>query len=92
MPKRSKLEMLADIISVIQKKNGKAKPTHILYGANLSYTTMKECLSLLLQKNLIKKVKEGNRTYYVATRKGYEFLNEFRRLKKFTEAFGVSFD
>ena len=77
-----------DIIFLIQEK-GKAKPTHILYQANLSHKALNEYLEFLLSKDLIKKVEKKGRTFYELTEKGYDHINEFRRVKKLTEAFGI---
>ena len=78
-----------DIIFLIQKKE-RAKPTHILYGANLSHKALNEYLKLLMENKLIKEVKENEHTVYKLTEKGYESINEFRRVKGLTEAFGIS--
>ena len=87
--RRSKIVILKDILHVIQKKDGKAKPTHILYGANLSHDRLKEYLEKLLKDGFIEKVGEGRNTYYLITMKGREFLAEFKKIQKFSEAFGI---
>jgi predicted transcriptional regulator len=79
-----------DILFLVQKEGGKAKPTHIMYGANLSHSALKEYLDLLVSKNFIKEVKKKKRTLYELTDKGYEFINQSRKIKKLTEAFGIS--
>jgi predicted transcriptional regulator len=87
--KRSKLQIFMDILCLIQKENGKAKPTRILYGANLSHSSLKEYLNYLVSNGFVEEVKEDNRTLYALTEKGYSFINEFRRMKRLTEAFGL---
>ena len=88
--KRSKLSIYMDILRLIQNEGGKAKPTRILYGANLSYTALKEYLDVLLSIGLIEKVTEKDRVFYKLTKKGYEFINKFREIKRLTEAFGLT--
>jgi len=51
--RRSKLEVIMDIMFLIQSKGDKVKPTHILYGANLSHGVLKENLDLLISKGFI---------------------------------------
>jgi len=87
--RRSKLSILWDILHTIQKKDGKAKPTHILYGANLSHDRLKGYLEKLMQDGFIEKVTEGRNTYYLLTKKGNEFLMEFRKIQKLSDAFGI---
>ena len=88
--KRSKLTIFMDILRLIQNQGGKSKPTRILYGANLSYTALKEYLDVLVNIGLIEKVTEKNHDFYKLTKKGYEFINKFREIKRLTEAFGLT--
>lgn len=78
-----------DILILIQKESGKAKPTRILYGANLSHSSLKEYLNYLTSNGFLEEVKKDDRTMYALTEKGYGFINEFRRMKRLTEAFGL---
>jgi predicted transcriptional regulator len=79
-----------DILRLIQNEGGKVKPTRILYGANLSHAALKEYLNSLEEKGLIEKVSENKHAYYRINQKGLEFVSEFRKIKKLTEAFGIS--
>jgi predicted transcriptional regulator len=50
---------------------------------------LKEYLNTLLQKGFIEVVVEKNRTYYRITDKGINFLNEFRKMEKLAQMFGL---
>ena len=87
--KRSKLQIFMDILFLIQSEKGKARPTRILYGANLSHSSLKEYLNMLLSNGFVKEVKDNKHSLYALTKKGYEFINESRKIKRLTEAFGI---
>jgi predicted transcriptional regulator len=87
--KRTRLEIIRDILEVIKSRNGKIKPTHILYKSNLSYSMMEEYLDELKEKGFVTETeKEGNKTYKI-TEKGMEFLNKYSIVANFTESFGL---
>ena len=67
-----------------------AGPTKILYAANLSHDRMKQYIDELLEKELIveQEPESSNRTYFL-TEKGREFLREYVRIERFSEAFGI---
>jgi len=46
-------------------------------------------LNELKEKGLIKEVREEGAVKYFLTKKGFEFLSEFRRIERFAEAFGI---
>ena len=88
---RSKMRILADMMRAIQSEGEEgAGPTKILYTANLSHDRLKQYIDELVNKELI--VEEdpdsNNRTYFL-TEKGREFLREFIRIERFSEAFGI---
>jgi predicted transcriptional regulator len=85
---RSKGRIFADILRVV-KQEGSAKPTHILYKANLSHDRLTKYLSLLEESQLLIKEVEGEKTEYSITAKGERFLVEFRRMEQFADAFGL---
>ena len=87
--KRTKIEIIRDILTVIKNKNGKVKPTHILYKSNLSYQMMDEYLTELKKGSLIieKQAKKG-RTYLL-TNKGFRFLDQYSLISDFMISFGL---
>jgi predicted transcriptional regulator len=89
--KRSRLEVIADIIRIINEKNGKIKPTHLMYKANLSHKTMKGYLAELMKNELVKqqKAEEGKKVLIVITDKGKEFNLKYSKIREFEETFGL---
>lgn len=70
---RSRLEIVADILCVVNGNNG-ARKTRIMYQANLSYKLLTRYLKDIVEAGL---VRFGSRNYYALTRKGREFLRRF---------------
>ncbi|MFA5992712.1 MAG: winged helix-turn-helix domain-containing protein [Candidatus Pacearchaeota archaeon] len=87
--KRNKLEIIRDILEVIRQKNGRIKPTHILYKSNLSHQMMEEYLGDLIQKKFINELKTETGKTYTITDKGINYLNKYRLIAEFTESFGI---
>jgi predicted transcriptional regulator len=87
--RRSKAQIYLDILTSVQRKNGKIKKTHIMYNANLTHDRLEEYLDVLLLNGFLEKSNTKNETFYTLTKKGYDFLMEIRKLKKMSEAFGV---
>ena len=87
--KRTRLEIIKDILLVIKNQNGKIKPTHILYKSNLSYSMMEEYLTELLSKQFIEEKKSAKGKNYAITQKGLKFLEEYNRILDFTSSFGL---
>ena len=87
--KRNRLEIIRDILKVIRDRNGRIKPTHILYKSNLSYQMMEEYLTELKGKEFIveKKTKTG-RTFEI-TAKGLQYLEKYNLITEFTNSFGL---
>ena len=87
--KRSRTDIIHDIIMSIQRKNGRIKPTHLMYKANLSYKQMSSYLEELMEKELISKTTEKRSTYFIITEKGYNFAQQIMEMKKFEKTFGL---
>lgn len=91
--RRSRLELIFDILAAIQNKGGKIKPTHLMYKSNLSHKLLTNYMNELILKEmiLIEEVKKKRTTSKMVhiTDKGLGFLEEFRRMKEFTGAFGL---
>ncbi len=87
--KRDKLQIIFDILVAIQKKRGRIKPTHLLYKSNLSYKRMNIYLEELMKQGLIQKEFDEDNKFYVITNKGNIFVQEFMRIREFTNSFGL---
>lgn len=87
--KRTRLEIIRDMLQVIKDRNGKIKPTHILYKSNLSHEMMSVYLQELMEKGFVVEHsgKEGKR--YSVTERGVEFLSKYHEIVEFTEGFGL---
>jgi predicted transcriptional regulator len=84
---RSQLRIYVDIMLVIQRENNEAKPTRILYGANLSHDRLVKYLEELRQLDVIHESGTEDKVYSL-TQKGIDFMNNFRRVESFANAFG----
>ncbi len=74
---RSKLDIVADILSVVGQNPMK---TQIMYQANLSYKVLQKYLLKMTSASLIK-FKEEERCYAL-TSKGNEFLKNYEKYSK----------
>jgi len=88
--RRSRIQILVDILKLIQRKGGTAKSTHILYGANLSHKRLKLHLEDLIDSDFIEIVSLRGKKYYKITTKGKKFIIEYRKIQEISDAFGVS--
>jgi predicted transcriptional regulator len=88
---RSKVRILADMMRAIQSEGEDgAGPTKILYAANLSHDRLTQYIDELIEKELIHDLElEANTRTYVLTEKGREFLQEYRKIERFSQAFGI---
>jgi predicted transcriptional regulator len=87
---RSQMKIYVDIMRVIQREENRAKPTRILYGANLSYDRLLKHLDELKTLGVIEEIVESDDRFYGLTQKGIEFLNQFRAVERFATAFGFA--
>ena len=87
--RRSQLQIYADILRLVQKRGGLVKPTHILYGANLSHARLTKHLKWLTTEGFIAEDRSSGHKLYKLTAKGKSFLNEFKKIEDFSSAFGV---
>jgi len=84
---RSQFRIYVDIMSVIQRESNEAKPTRILYGANLSHDRLVKYLEELKTLGVIQEIGTDEKVYGL-TQKGIEFMNNFKRVESFASAFG----
>ena len=87
--KRTRVDIIEDMLSSIISKGGRIKPTHLMYKSNMSHGQMKTYLDDLVQKELVKKVKERHYDYVIITDKGHEFVQKLKQMREFERAFGL---
>ncbi len=87
--KRERLEVIKDILESIRGTRS-IKPTRLLYASNLSPQMFKEYINELIKKEFIKiDIDEKEKKTFSLTKKGYEFLQEYRVIERFVENFGL---
>jgi predicted transcriptional regulator len=88
--RRSKLEIHIDILRALAY-HGRLKPTHITYKANVNCSALKECLSFLLQRNLVKEQtiskRRKKRKVYCITELGLTALRNVKEINKALHVF-----
>lgn len=87
--KRERLEVIRDILEAIMQGRN-IKPTRLLYASNLSPQMFKDYINELLGKGFIKleNYEDGKKTFSL-TKKGQDFLQEYRVIQNFIENFGL---
>lgn len=86
---RSKVAIYADILEVIDENGGRASPTQILTGANLSHGRLIMHLERLMEAGLVREEREEERRAYHMTDEGLNMLQEVSKVKRFLEGFGL---
>jgi len=79
MTRRSQMEILIDILKAVA--DGKQKPTHIMYRANLSWTRLKRQLDFLTKQEMLVDTEVEDGTTYRITQKGKEVLEYFKKIE-----------
>jgi len=87
--RRTKIEIIHDILAAIQKKGGRIKPTHLLYKSNLSYKKMLEYVKELMDKGMVGEEENGGKKIYTITEKGAAYIQEYKKIKEFSDSFGL---
>ncbi|MEK6816882.1 MAG: winged helix-turn-helix domain-containing protein [Nanoarchaeota archaeon] len=89
--RRDKLDIVSDILKSIQDKGGRIKPTHLLYKSNLSHEGMKRYIEELKVKLMIIEEEDPkkNLRYFIITDKGLKFLQDYKKIREFTDSFGL---
>ena len=89
MKKRTRIEIIYDILSAIKKSKGEIKLTHLIYKSNLSHKVLKEFLKELIIKQLLINVKFKNQKSFTLTEKGHNFIKDYSKMKEFLKSYGI---
>ena len=88
MERRSRINIIYDILRVIQERGGEIKKTHIMYRANLSHNQMKLYLAELYKKKFIENT-DSEKPLIRITKKGQDFFRQYAQVKEFEKTFGL---
>jgi predicted transcriptional regulator len=77
--RRSEVQILAEILNL--SLSG-AKFTHLMYKANLSYTSLNRYLMKMKKKGLIQVFSRNQSAVYVTSEKGRLLLGQLREIEK----------
>ncbi len=73
------MEIYIDILKAVAE--GKKKPTHIMYRANLSWTRLRRYIDFLISQDLLQeKINEGA-SVFTLTMKGKDVIGYFKRIE-----------
>jgi len=87
--KRERLHVIRDILKSI-RENRQIKPTRLLYASNLSPQMFKEYINELIVKEFINlEIDEKKKKMFSLTKKGQEFLQEYKVIENLIENFGL---
>lgn len=87
-PKRSKIELYAEVLEVITHYPEGARITKLSYGVGVPVDRLKLLVERLCSYGLARKSADEDETYYGVTPRGMEFLEAYFRIKGFLEEFG----
>jgi predicted transcriptional regulator len=79
MTRRSQMEIYIDILKAVAE--GKKKPTHIMYRANLSWTRLKRYIDFLISQDLLQEKTNEGTTVFMLTQKGKDVIGYFKRIE-----------
>ena len=79
MTRRSQMEIYVDILKAVAE--GKKKPTHIMYRANLSWTRLKRYIDFLINQSLLQEEINDGASVFTLTTKGKDVIGYFKRIE-----------
>lgn len=75
--KRSKLDIYNSLLRAIDSDGGTGRITHLSYASNTPLDRTRRYLQFLADKGLLRAEEGEDRTDYVMTPRGYEFLRAY---------------
>jgi len=86
--KRERLEVINDILHEIRDHHNSIKPTPLLRYSNLSSQSFSEYMEELLQKELVREMRDSKgKKYLTLTDKGFKYLEKYKLILGFIDEF-----
>lgn len=79
--RRTKYEIYAELLDIVARR-GSCKLTRASYGANLPVDRAKKTLTFLASRGFLKEERVGDSNTYRITKRGLEFIETFRQMRK----------
>ncbi len=88
--KRTRTEVIYDILRLIRNHSNSIKPTPLLRYSNLSSQRFALYMKELVEKQFVKEImdKEG-RKFITLTDKGFRYLEKYKTIRSFIEEFDL---
>jgi len=81
--------IMKDILTAVMESRS-IKITRLIYRSNLTHQSIKPYIAQLLEQGLLELVKDrGGKQSFRITPRGDEFLQEYQKIKIFSESFGL---
>lgn len=84
--RRTDMDIMVDILSIISAHHGQIKPTHLMYKSNLTYKSLTDHVAKLVEKELLQR--QGSDRYHI-TDKGLQVMQEWKKMKEFLSSMGL---
>ncbi len=85
--KRSKLEIIFDVIEILAREP--INPTKLSMLVNMPYDRLKRLLDELVDKGIIRYEEQGRSKIYILTSQGYKLSEELKKIKRILKDYGV---
>ncbi len=90
MAKRSRLEIIRDILKIIHQNKNSIIKTPLLRKSNMSSTRFSEYFNEMLKRGLIyEKADKKGKVSIALTNKGYHYLDKYNQIIEFIEEFDL---